>query len=227
MERHDVGDRERSVEIVQKRDAEIPDMRRSDIGVVAEDIHSEGAGAQRNLGSDASESDDKQLLPVKLISHKVLSAPLAAVHRCVRVGKTADRSEHHGHRVLRGGERVSCRRVDDYDAATARLGDVDVVHTDSRSRDHAQTRGVVENFAVERRAAAREHSVRFRDGVKKFRSVHSGANRCRDVLCLRKQLHSAFVNVLRNKYVVHDSISLRRTKKRTGSASARFFFVLF
>ena len=102
--------------------------------------------------------------------------PLALPHRCVGSRHVAKEAEHQGHRVLRGGDGVAGRGVDDHHAGARRRLDVDPIDPDARDADDAQSRARLRQAA---RASTRvcERTTSASQPPSSARSVEQSARR--------------------------------------------------
>ena len=107
-----------------------------DVRIVRNDIHIKGECALCDAAADAPHADDAECLAAQLHADVCLAVPLSCVHGRIRRRNLACEREHHRHRMLRRGNRVAARRVDDNDAALRRRLHVNVVYTDACASDN-------------------------------------------------------------------------------------------
>ena len=79
--------------------------------------------------------------------------------------------------MLRSGHDVAARRVYDQDSLPRRGGDVDVVHPDARSPDHAQFAAGLDDRRRHARFAAHDQRVEIRDPADELRLGELADNR--------------------------------------------------
>ena len=115
--------------------AELAEALGADEGVVGDDAHAEGAGADRDELADAAEAEHAERLALDLGAAELAALPLAGREAGVRLRDVAGEREHQRDRVLGGGDRVGLRRVGDDDALLGGGRDVDVVHADAGAAD--------------------------------------------------------------------------------------------
>ena len=107
-------------------------------GIVSDHGHVEGLHALGDLSSDTSHSDDSQYLSVEFDPGVLGPLPLALVHGLVGEGDVPSDRQEHGAGVLCRGQDVRGWGVHDKYSLVRCVGDVDVVHTDSRTSDDPQ-----------------------------------------------------------------------------------------
>ena len=134
----EIGARQEVGQIVRQLHLQAARAALHEIGIVGDDVHPERNRAPRDFAADAAHADDAQRLAVQLGSLERFAVPLARHHGGVRLRNLARQREQQREGVLRGGDRVSARRVHDHDAALGRRGHIDVVHAHARAADDLQ-----------------------------------------------------------------------------------------
>ncbi len=119
-----------------------------DEGIVADQLHAEGAGAARNLKTDAAKADDAQGLAAKLLALQRLLVPLAGVHGGVGAGDCPAHGDHQAEGELGDGDGVGAGGVHDDDALAGGGIGVDVVDADAGTADDAEFGGGLEQLRV-------------------------------------------------------------------------------
>ena len=147
-----------------------------DVGVVADDVHAQGASAVGHGHADLAQADDAQRLVDQLAAHEGGAVPLAGVHRGVGRGDVARQREEQRQGVLGGGGGVAGGRVDDGDAGRGGGGDVDVVDTDAGAADDHQPRAGGDGLGVGLDAAAHEQGVVLGQGREELVARHAHAH---------------------------------------------------
>ncbi len=87
------------------------------------------------------------VLPVSSTPMKRFFSHLPAWVEADGLGDLAGEGEHHGDRVLGGGDRVAVRRVHHHDAARGGGAHVDVVDADAGAADHLEVGRRLQQFA--------------------------------------------------------------------------------
>src|SRR5438876_11581398 len=90
-----------------------------------------------HLRTNVAETDDAKGLAPNFGADELCPRPLAALHRGVRLGYPTGEGEEQRDRVLRGGNDVSARRVDDLHALASGGPDIDLVHAGARAAANA------------------------------------------------------------------------------------------
>ena len=153
-------------QLVLRRHADADGLRRAPVPMERlerDDAHLEAAGAAGDLGADAAEADDAQRLAAQLDAHELRALP--ACRRCSDAcasGMWRAQGQHQADGVLRGGDRVALRRVDDDDAAPGRRVDVDVVDAGAGAADDLQLAAGVEDVGGHLGLAADDRGPRSR-----------------------------------------------------------------
>ena len=109
-----------------------------DVRVIRNDVHIKGERTLCNTAADTPHADHTERLAAQLHTHERLAIPRARVHRRIRRRDLACEREHHCHCVLRCGDCIAARRVDDNDPALRRRLYVDVVHADTCASDNLE-----------------------------------------------------------------------------------------
>ncbi len=108
-----------------------------EVRVAGDHAHLEAGRAARHRLADLAEADDPERLAAQLPTGIRGAIPLALPDRGVRRSHVTKQSEHEGHGVLGGGDRVARRGVDDHHAGARRRVDVDAIDPDARHSDDA------------------------------------------------------------------------------------------
>ena len=181
-------------------DAELLEALGADEGVVRDDVHAEGAGADRDELADPAEAEHAERLALDLGAAELAALPLAAGEAGVRLRDVAGEREHQRERVLGRGDRVGLRRVGDDDPALGRGGDVDVVHADAGAADDAQVVGALDHLGVELRRAADQDPVVVADALEQLLAGPVGAEV--DVEALAQHVDAGLGDLLRDEDAV-------------------------
>ena len=139
-----------------------------DVWVIGDHIHVEGEGALRDAAADTPHADDAERLAAQLNADVCLAVPLPRVHGRVCRRDVARHGEHHRDRVLRRGDRISARRVDDDDAALRCCLYVNVVHTDAGAPNDLQFPRTFQDIRRYLRRRAHHQRVIVSDHVQQF-----------------------------------------------------------
>ena len=120
-----------------------------DEGVVADEVHAEGAGAAGDLEADAAEADDAEGLAAELRSPGGISSPTwpACMVELARGMERAMR-DHEAEGELGYGDGVGAGGVHDDDAAVGGGVGVDVVYAYAGAADDAELGGGLEELGV-------------------------------------------------------------------------------
>ena len=165
--------------IVERHQLDVEELGALDCdhGVVRDDVHLESVCALRDLRPDVAEADDAQRLAAHLDAEKFGAGPVAGVDRGVCLRDPARHREQQGDCVLRGGDDVAARGVDDQDAVARRGGDVDVVDADSRATHNPQAFAGLEDRRRHLRLAAHDQRVVVRNALHQLRLGELGRDR--------------------------------------------------
>ena len=139
-----------------------------DVRVIGDHIHVEGEGALRDAAADAPHADNAERLAAQLDADVCLAVPLPRVHGRVRRRDVARHGEHHRDRMLRRGDRIAARRVDDDDAALRRRLYVNVVHTDAGAPNDLQFSRTFQDIRRDLRRRAHHQRVIVSDHIQQF-----------------------------------------------------------
>ena len=110
------------------------------------------------------EPDDPERPAAELDALERAPRPLAAAHGGIGRGDAPGEREQERERVLRGGDRVARRRVDDGDPGPRRRVQVDVVDADARPADDLEPRPGGDQRRVDRDLAPDDQRVVVADG---------------------------------------------------------------
>ena len=130
-------------------DAELAEALGRDERVVGDDAHPEPERAACDLLADAAEAEDAERLVGHLEAGVLRAVPAALLERGVRLRDVAREREQQADRVLGRGDDGRLGRVRDDDPSTRGGIDVDVVHPHSRTADHAQSLGALDQVGGE------------------------------------------------------------------------------
>ena len=119
-----------------------------DEGIVADELHAEGAGAAGDLEADAAEADDAEGLVAEFLTLEGFFVPLAGVHGGVGAGDGAGHGDHEAEGELGYGYGVGAGGVHDDDAAVGGGVGVDVVYAYAGAADDAEFGGGLEELGV-------------------------------------------------------------------------------
>ena len=142
-----------------QRDVEKLCALNRDDRVVSDDVHLQPVRPLGYLRADVAQADDAQRLAPNLNADEPGACPFAAPYRRVGLGHPTSESKQQRHRVLRRGDDVAARRIDDEDAFPGCRGDVDVVHADPRPPNHAQLSSGLDDGRGHTRFAPHHQSV--------------------------------------------------------------------
>ena len=215
VQRDEVTGRERVRGGLGLLDAELLEALGADEGVVRDDAHAEGAGADRDELADPAEAEHAEGLALDLGAAELAALPLAAGEAGVRLRDVAGEREHQRERVLGRGDRVGLRRVGDDDPALGRGGDVDVVHADAGTADDAQVVGALDRLGVELRRAADQDAVVAADAIEQLLAGPVGAEV--DVEALAQHVDAGLGDLLRDEDAV---LLCQQAHAAAGTASA-------
>ena len=127
-------------------DAELAGPVGTHVRVVRRELHAEGAGPLRDEHAHTAETHDAEGLVVELDTFPAGAVPMTAPEVAVGLWDVAGLGEQEGDRVLRGGEHVRLRGVDDHHAAAGRCLHVDVVEPDAGTADDDELVGRLEHL---------------------------------------------------------------------------------
>ena len=139
-----------------------------DVRVIRNDVHVESERTLRNAAADTSHADHAKGLAAQLHTDERLAIPRPRVHRRIRRRNLACEREHHRHRVLRRGDCIAARRVDDNDTALRRRLYVDVVHADTCASDDLEFIGAREHIRRHLRRGAHHERIVVTDDLHEF-----------------------------------------------------------
>jgi hypothetical protein len=88
--------------------------------------------------SDLAEADHPGELVEDFASLQLFFVPAPRLEGSRAPGNVARERQHHGHRMLGGGDHVAIRGVHHHDAAAGRLGNVHVVEADTGAPHHLE-----------------------------------------------------------------------------------------
>ena len=145
-------------------------------------------------------TDNAERFALYLNAVKALSVPFAGLNGSVRLRNVA----RHGHHY--GGNGVAFRRVQHYNAACRRCGNVDIINADACAADNLQIFGGVDNLFGNLRLAAGYKPVIFADARQKFFRWHIGFYVY--IKMFAQQGHAFFAYVIAYKYSHHSFLRL-------------------
>ena len=139
-----------------------------DVRIIRNDVHIKGKCTLCNATADAPHANDAERLAAQLHTDERLAIPRARVHRRIRRWDLACKREHHRHCVLRRGNCIATRRVDDNDPALRRRLYVDVVHADTCASNDLEFIGAREHIRRHLRRRAHHESIVVTDDLHEF-----------------------------------------------------------
>ena len=116
--------------------------------------------------------------------------------------------------MLRRGDIVALRRIEDCDPTLRRSGDVDVVDADARPADHLQALRPFDDLGGDLRAAANDQAFDVRDAGQQVARADSRAIKHLDPLGMPKDLESLGRQQVRDEYLPHLASPHRRQRAR-------------
>ena len=158
VERHDVGLREQLVQR-HRRHPQLGSALRRHERVEREQRDVPRAQARGHARADLAEADQPHGLALELRADELRALPFPGLQRSLCLGDLAQEREEDRDRVLRRGDDVPGRSVDDEDAALGGGLDVHVVEADARAPDHAQLLPRGEELAVHLRRGPHDEGV--------------------------------------------------------------------
>ena len=111
------------------------------VRIAGDDAHLESGGASSDRLADLAQADDAEGLAAQLPAGVPAAIPLPLAHRRVGAGHVAEQGQHQCHGVLRGGNGVASRCVDDHHPGAGGRIDLDPIDPHARDADDAQPRG--------------------------------------------------------------------------------------
>jgi len=114
--------------------------------VIGGNLHLEAERAAGHDGADIARADETKRLAGQLDAHEAVLFPLAGLRRGVRLRNLARQGKHERDGVFRRRDRVAERRVHHHHALCRGVGDVDIVDADTRTADHLEVGGRVEDL---------------------------------------------------------------------------------
>ena len=138
------------------------------IGVIGNDIHIEGLRPLGHAAADAAQAHHAQGLASELYAHIFLAIPLALLHGLVGHGNIAGHGEHHGHSMLRSGNGVATRGIDDDYALGSSRRDINVIHANACTADDLQLLCLLNDLCRNLGSRAHHQGVKFRDNFQEF-----------------------------------------------------------
>ncbi len=171
VDRDDIGLREDFVEADQG-DPHLLRRLRGDERVVGDDLHLQSLGPVGDDAADPADADDPEGLVEELVPGEFALFPLAGLHGCRRLGDLPDQGEHHGDRVLAGGDGVAAGGVHHDDAPLAGRRDVHVVEADARAADDGQFPGAIDHLLGDLGRAPDDQAVVLLDDRLEFIGGH-------------------------------------------------------
>ncbi len=135
------GDHVGPLEELREADLVRPGLRHllgGQVRVIGQHLHLEGERPSADLLADLPQADDSQHPAPQLRPQEVAALPLPAPDRCVGGWDPPQEPEHERHGVLRGGDGVAGRSVDDHDPGAGRRLEIDLVGADGGDTDDAQ-----------------------------------------------------------------------------------------
>ena len=91
------------------------------------DIHCQCLGSLGDFDPDATQSNQTQHLVAHFHAHKLVAIPTPLAHRGICHWNVSRQRQHHGDGVLRRGNGIGRRRVDDQDPLPGSRLQVDIV----------------------------------------------------------------------------------------------------
>ena len=158
MQRHDVGLREQLVQR-DRRHAQLLGALRRHERVEREERDPPRAQARGHARADLAEADQPNGFSLKFRSDELRALPFPGLQRSLCLGDLAQEREKDGDRMLRRGDDVPGRSVDDEDPALGSGLDVDVVEADARAPDDAELLSGGEELAVHLRRGPHDEGV--------------------------------------------------------------------
>ncbi len=150
-----------------------------EVGIVDQNPHAEGAGADGHLAADAPRSDQPERLAVQLAAAQLRAVPGPRLHGAVGRGHAPGQREHERHGELGRRDGVPGGRVEHRDALLGGGLDVDRVHADAGAPDHLEAAGGGHRFARDLGGAPDDDGVHV---VERGGQVRNGESRLGDQL---------------------------------------------
>ena len=119
-----------------------------DEGIVADELHAEGAGAAGDLEADAAEADDAEGLATELGALERLLVPLARVQAGVGVGDLAGHGDHEAEGELGDSDGVGAGGVHDDNARRRVAASMSMLSTPTPARPMTRSEGACSNRAA-------------------------------------------------------------------------------
>ena len=138
MHRDEIGQGKKLLHVVVKRHAQLFSALGAAVGIVAHQMHAEGAGALGHQTADAAQAEDGKRLLIQLAATELAAGPLPRMHACIGLGGVARAGQHEAHGLLSGGDDIGSGGVAHDDTGFGRSLDVDVVHAHAGTADDAQ-----------------------------------------------------------------------------------------
>ncbi|CAB4572938.1 unannotated protein [freshwater metagenome] len=171
MDRYEVALGEELIERDQLR-IELRGPRRLEIRVVGQDLHAEGGHTLCDQLTDSAEADDAEFLLVELSTGVLRASPLPVLQRRVRWRDETSRGKDQTDGELGCRDDVRRWSIDHHHASSGSGGDIDIVETDSSTRDDFESFCRSDRFRVHLRGRANQHCINaLREGRKKFIAI--------------------------------------------------------
>jgi hypothetical protein len=155
----------------QQLDAHLRGAGGLDVGVVGDDLHTEGRHPLRDQDADPAEADHAEGLLGQLHTGVLAALPLAVLEGEVGGGDVPGGGEDQAAGQFGGGDDVGGRRVDDHHAGLGGGGYVHIVETDAGAGDDLESAGGGDGLRVDLGGGADEDRVHVGDRGKQCRAV--------------------------------------------------------
>ena len=153
---------------VHELDAVVRGLLRRDVRIGADHDHLHRPCSIGDRLADLAEADDPERTAAQLEASESITRPLATAKARIRGSGLARHAVEQRERVLRGGDRVAGRGVDDGDPRPRRCVEIDVVDTDTRPPDDDQPRARGDHVGIDLDLAADDQRLVLGDDRKEL-----------------------------------------------------------
>ena len=172
MHRDEICQGKKLLHVVVERHAQLLGALGAAVGIIAHQVHAEGAGALGHQTADAAQTEDGKRLLIQFAAAELAAGPLPSMHAGVGLGGVARAGEHEAHGLLSGRNDIGSGGIAHDDTGFGRSLDIDVVHAHAGTADDAQLRSRGDDLARDVRGGAHHKRIIVGDGLDKLIRRH-------------------------------------------------------
>ena len=146
----------------------------ADIGVVGDDLHTEGLAAVGHQHADTAQAEDAHHLVIEFHPLELLPLPLPLAQGGDRLGQIAAHGTQESHGLLGRGDDIALGSVDYHDPPLGGGLDIYVVHAYPGPADHLEVLTFLDDIGIHLGAAANDKGIVIPDALQELLALHVG-----------------------------------------------------